>query len=481
MLGSIIAERMKSFYMGKLYPLVICALIFAGHVLGIEVFLLPVIVLIASVSFWVCDSIRPVFVPLCTFLFAFSSENSLFGTVSSDYYVTGWRIVVFVLLIFWVFISLCRFFARQRFLFKLFTRKTPLLFPLLILSVAFMLNGIKSGKWVGGNMVYAFFQVVAFLFVYVLFYHGFSDDEGADELSSYFAYVTMLISLLLIGEMLNLLLTTPGIIENGVIIKAKIVFGWGVCNNAGSYISVLIPMNFYGAYRSKHPIWYGLVGVATYLAAILTLSRNALLCSTLAFFCCFITICIIGKRRVMFRFLFLGVMISAAIVSLTYHEVISLALENYSSQGFSDSGRIDIWYNALRHFLEAPIFGNGFHAGLETGTQTAGFIPAMAHNTPIQLLYSMGIVGFLAYFFYRARSLKAFLVNPSMMKSMMGASMLVLLVGGLLDNFVFHIQPIFYYSVAMAIVYRSVKEEWSFSPILKESSSKWQISAYNRK
>ena len=112
MLGSIIAERMKSFYMGKLYPLVICALIFAGHVLGIEVFLLPVIVLIASVSFWVCDSIRPVFVPLCTFLFAFSSENSLFGTVSSDYYVTGWRIVVFVLLIFWVFISLCRFFCK---------------------------------------------------------------------------------------------------------------------------------------------------------------------------------------------------------------------------------------------------------------------------------------------------------------------------------------------------------------------------------
>ena len=64
---------------------------------------------------------------------------------------------------------------------------------------------------------------------------------------------------------------------------------------------------------------------------------------------------------------------------------------------------------------------------------------------------------------------------------MMGASMLVLLLGGLLDNFVFHIQPVFYYSVAMAIVYRSVGEEWSFSPILKESASKWQLSAYKKK
>jgi hypothetical protein len=51
---------------------------------------------------------------------------------------------------------------------------------------------------------------------------------------------------------------------------------------------------------------------------------------------------------------------------------------------------------------------------------------------------------------------------------MLGASMLVLLVGSLLDNFLFHIQPVFYYSIAMAIVYRHVDEEIPWRCLIKD-------------
>ena len=466
-------ERMNSFYMGKLYPLVICALIFAGHALGIEVFLLPVVVILGSLSFWVCDSIRPLFVPLCTFLFSFSKGNSLFGPVSSDYYVTGWRIVAFVLLIILAFVSLCAFIARHKLFTRIFTRKTPLLFSLIILSVAFMLNGAGSEKWNSGNLVYASFQVVAFLVVFVLSYHGFSDDEDAEELAEYFSYITMLFTILLALEMLLLYVVPPGVMIDGEVKKWKIVFGWGVSNNAGSYISVLIPMNFYGAYKSKHPIWYTLSAVAAYVAAILTLSRNALICSTVAFFVCFLLLCFAGKRKVLFRFMLLGIVICAVIVSLNYHTIISKALASYASQGFDDTGRFDIWLSSIKQFFEAPLFGNGFHSGLDTGNQTAGFIPAMAHNTILQLLYSMGIFGFLAYAFYRYRTVLLFVRRPSIMKTLLGGSMLILLFGGLFDNFVFHIQPVFYYSIGMAIACKSVDEDNFFVPILKELPSRW--------
>ncbi len=468
MFDPIAKERLKGFYMGKLYPLFVCAMVLVGYLLGIEVFLLPIVVLVACLSFWVCDSIRPIFAPLCTFVYAFSNKNSLFGEVSSDYYVTGWRIVALVLLAIIVLISLIAFVTRTQIFSKMTVRKTPLLIPLLLLSAAFLLNGIGSGRWVVNNLVYASFQVIAFLLVFVLFYHGFSDEESAEELGDYFSYMTLLISLLLIAEMAALYLGDPGVIENGEIMKMKIVFGWGICNNAGTYISVLIPMNFYGATRSKHPIVYVLVATATYVAAVLTMSRNALLCSSIAFLACLIGFSLFGKRRKFFAYTCLSILLAAGVAFITYNEQILTALSSYSKQGLSDSGRFKIWQEGITRFLEAPLFGNGFRGGLETGTLTATFIPAMAHNTVVQLLTGMGIFGFASYSYYRLCTLKAFFCRPSLLKTMLGASMLVLLVGSLLDNFLFHIQPVFYYSIAMAIVYRHVDEEIPWRCLIKD-------------
>ncbi len=459
MLDMILKERIKGFYMGKLYPAVICALIFLGYALSIEVFLLPVIVLAAGFSFWICDSVRPLLVPLCTFLFALSNENSMFGDIGSDYYTTGWRLVVFIMLIIFVAVSLVAFLRRIQLVQKLIRRKTPLILSLLLLSSAFMLNGSGSEKWVIGNVIYGSFQVISFLIVFVLFYHGFADYETADELGDYFSYVTVLMSLLLIGEMLLLYLTNPDLIQNGEILKEKIVFGWGISNNAGFYISVLIPMNLYRAYRSRVSIIPFLVATATWVAAILTLSRNALVWSSIAYAGCLICFMLFGKRKIFFRYAALTTLLCLGVAFLVYHEVVMTALTNYSVQGMGDSGRFKIWKLGLQKLSEAPIFGNGFHGDLVTGDKTATFIPTMAHNTLVQLLYSMGIFGFAAYFIYRIRTVFLFIKRPSMLKTMLAASILVLLGASLLDNFIFHIQPVFYYSIAMAIVCRKNNED----------------------
>ena len=452
-------SKIEYFFMGKLYPLLICAMVFLGYRYGVEVFLLPIVVVLACVALWVCDSIRPLIAPLLMFLFAFSNENSMFGDVPSDYYLTGWRIVAVAILIVFTATSLIAFLKKRRYAQSLRYCSTPLIFSLLLLSVAFLLNGVTSETWEVGNLIYGGLQVVAFLFIYVLFFHGFSDNESADELGDYFSYITMLITLLLAAEMVTLFTTVPGVVENGTILKSEIVFGWGVCNNAGLYIAVLIPMNFYGAYRSRLPIVQFIVATVAYASAVLTLSRNALLWSTLAYAFCLVCLMLFGRKKSFFRYAALALVLCSGVLFMVYHEAIMTALTNYSLQGTSDSGRYDIWRTAWERFHDQPIFGNGFHTVPLTENVTASFIPSMAHNTVLQLLFSMGIVGLGAYVIYRARTLMLFMHRPSILKTMLGASMGVLLGMSLLDNFIFHVQPLFYYSIAMVIVCKKDRED----------------------
>ena len=452
-------ERLASFFMGRGYPLLVCLLVALGFILGTEVYFIPVIVLLACLSFWVCNSIRPLAVPLCTFIYSLSNGNSLFGKESTDFYISGWRLVAMIILGVIVIVSLGAFMVRNGFFSKLRRMRMPLLAPLLILSLAFLLNGAGSETWVPTDLLYGFFQVISFLIVFVLFYHGFSDDETPEELGKYFAYMSMLMSLVLIAELVFVYTTTPGIIVKGVIDRTLIIFGWGVCNNAGVYLAMLIPMNFYGAYTSRCPAWYFTVATATYVAAVFTLSRNALLVGTLIYVLSLVTLCVFGKRKNFFRTCAGILILSVLVVVAVYYDVLSTALKDYYDRGFGDEARLDIWDDGLKNFLTAPLFGKGFHGFPKFGTVNAEFIPQMAHNTVVQLLSGMGIAGLLAYGYYRIKTVVLFVKRPSIMKTMLAYGALVLLLESLLDNFLFHIHPVFHYSIALAIAARASDSE----------------------
>ncbi len=455
--------------MGRLYPAIVCAFVLFGFIYSKEQIFIPIIVLMACLAFWVCRSVKPLITPLCTFIYSLSNNNAIFGDEASNFYFTGWRMVALVLLAIFAAVSIVAFVVRSGIISKLLVKKTPLLFPLILLSASFLSSGLLSDRWVVIDLLYGSFQVLSFLVVYVLFYHGFSDDEGAVDLGDYFSYVTLLMSLVLIVEMVWLYTSGDGVVSaDGKIVKALIVFGWGSCNNAGVYLAMLIPMNFYGAYRSRLPIVYFLAAAATYVCAVLTLSRNALLCATIVYISCLVGFAIYGRSRhkKFFAYGAVAIALCVCVVYVIYREPLLLALNSYAEQGVSDSGRFEIWQNSFLAFLENPIFGNGFYQGLITGNVNATFIPSMAHNTVFQLLSGMGIVGFLFYAIYRISSLRAFFVRPDLMKTMLGAAMLVLLFESMFDNFIFQIHPVFYYSIAMAIVYRRHNEVISWRPLI---------------
>ena len=446
-------EKMRSFFMGRTYPLIVGALVLIGSISGLEYFLNFIVTALVVTSLVVSDSVKPLLMPLCTYVFQISLPHAPKYPTYSDYYITGWRLPVSIVIIASVVFAVVFFIVKNKIYKRVGIKNNPILIPLAVLSLAFLTNGILGGAWVSGNLLYALINIGVFAFVFLIIYHGFSEEEETGELVSYVTYLTLLISFILIGELGHLFLTSDSIFIDGSINKVGVALGWGIWNLVGVSISMLIPMLFYGAMTEKYPWLYFGAATASYIASVLTMSRNALVFATLAYGACVIISCFVGKNKRVFRvILATGIALVIIAVILLFGKIRAV-LGDYFERGFSDNGRYALWRAAFDNFLSAPVFGKGF-LGFDVDTSVFGPLPKQAHNTIFQLLSATGLFGFFAYAYYRFKTAVAVVRRPSLKKTMMALGILVILGGSLLDNFVFNIYPMFYYNVLLALIIR---------------------------
>jgi O-antigen ligase len=261
-----------------------------------------------------------------------------------------------------------------------------------------------------------------------------------------------------------------GVLVNGVLDRGKIVTGYGVCTLIGFHISTLIPVNFYGFMRGKMPALSLATAILVWIASIATTSRNAAIFSTIYFIFCLVYSMIEGERvreariigaslggiflllAAFFGFYYINPNLapSGAIGSLVNN--VNGVIRQYVERGMDSSGRTDIWKNCIQIFKENPIFGTGFF-GMQVSPQFVPeeFIPEYAHNTFFELIGATGIVGTLAYGFYRIATIKHLFDKFSLERFMLILGASVLAVESLLDNYVFQVYTTFYYVIAFAI------------------------------
>ncbi len=449
--------KTEDFFQGKLYPAIICLLVAIAQIFALEHIIIPIIVTLAAFSLLSCNSVKPILAPLCAFLFSLSRENSVIGENGSNYYFTGWRLIALIALALFLAFSLVSFFIRTEFFRKMKERGTYGLVPLLLLCAAFIINGVGTEYWHYADILFGSMQIISFLLIYILFYHGLSDDEDTRDVAEHFAYVCALITLVIFAELMAVYITNDVIID-GFIKRENILFGWGACNTVGCVV-ILIPMNFYAAYTAKrHSYIYFITGTLAYLTAILSISRSALLVGTVIYVLSLTLFCMVGDKKRLFRFGTLIVIITVALVLILFNKEIATAFKSYIDRGFNDSGRFEIWKKAWNNFLINPVFGNGFHADLLYEVPMVSFIPMMAHNTIMQIFFSMGIFGVISYAMHRIACIIPFIKKPSVMKFSCGLLMFALILLGIFDNFMFHIYTVFFYSIAIALVQRATAE-----------------------
>ena len=321
-----IKSKLYDFFMGKWYPIVVAVIVTMSHLTGLDMYFAIINVLLAVGALCVCDSVRPLFIVVATFTFQVSEKHSPAAPVFSDYYFTGWRIYAIVVLAVLVVFGLVFFIVRNKTLKKLSLRKTRLLIPILALSAAFLLNGVGSDNWSLEGFGFGASQLIIYLVLYLFFYLGLSEKDGEDELVDYVTYISLVVALALLAQVVYQFIF-GGVISGGQIDRSKLNLGWVACNPLGCLFVTLIPVMFYGAIKKKYGWIYFITAILTYLGAVATCSRNSLIFGTLTFGVCFIIACVKGgKRRVYFASALVLCILGALAAFTVFYDKIAIIL-----------------------------------------------------------------------------------------------------------------------------------------------------------
>lgn len=440
------------------------------HVFSLE-FIFYVLVCIYSilVIFFANDfaSMMPLFV-LC-YLVPSKKNNPGITETSVFYGATGNAILIMAMLV--AVLALLRIiFDKNMGIKKLFLQKRSLISGMLALGLAYMLCGIgRPGYWdIFGNNIAC--GLIQFASIFVLYFIFTATTEWKKIPKGYFAWIGIAMGLLVSAEVLNVYIIN-NVVRDGSIERWFIVTGWGHYNNIGAILSMAIPFAFYMCCKSKHNYIFLSIAVLFMIFLLLSCSRGSIVCGILIFGISFLITFFRADNKKVFRIATLVYVLIGIILLIVLKDWILTLFKNVpniinqETNNFNDSERFEVYKKGLQAFVNLPIFGQSFfpygYAPYEFSVVNSlnRFFPPRWHNTIVQILSACGIVGMVAYVLHRYQTIKLFVKAPSIEKTFIGLSILVLLLMSLLDCHFFNMGPTLIYSMALAFAEKIHSED----------------------
>ena len=448
-----IINRINSFLTTPCYIALVMLLTALANLLELEIAMYSWIALVAVYVCLLGKDLLPL-MPLFISGYVIPSRNntpgrnpeSVFYGASGDYIcflaaVIGAALIVHVI--------------RER---KKITKTKPqLLLGMMALSAAYMLSGIGSNHYINvweRNVLHALLQSAAILIPYLLFCIFVDWDKVC---GNYFAWIGVCVGVLLCIEIVGIYCTQEVIVD-GVVLRDQIYTGWGMYNNMGGLLAMMIPCAFCLAtiYRK---VWIGVVAGSAFLGGVLlTCSRSSILTAGLAYCVCgFLMFRYVGNRRKNTIVLIIG-SVAILLTIILFREQFMGLFHVLMNLGLKLNNRDIIYREGIAKFLQSPILGNSFYCtgfkpdAWSTLESFHNIIPPRWHNTVLQMLVCCGVVGIFAYLFHRLQTVKLFLCRASSENVFIACSIMVLLIGSMFDCHFFNIGPVLYYSMALSFV-----------------------------
>ena len=446
-----IRERIASFLSTPWYIIAVAVLSLAAHICSAELVAYTALTAVAVfVGFWGND-ILPL-TPL--FLFCYILPSAANNPGRNEASVFSGRQGIWVLALGILIVgSMAAFVIRNRKQF--FSGKRKLLPGMLVLCGAYLLSGIGSAAYptfLKQNLLYCLLQCACLVIPYLLLTGGVRWEEARKD---YLGWIGVCGGLFLLLQLLWCY-AVGGVIQNGAIVRTKIYTGWGMYNNIGAMMGMMLPFMFSLALSHKKD-FLGLFGSAVLLCGILlTCSRASILAGGLCFCICLVLMVRYAKSRKLCSIVLLSLGALFLLGCVLIREKLLQLFSDLIRRGLDPTTRDEIYVKGWQLFLEAPILGNSFFSpgyvpwDFSTVESFSALIPPRWCNTVIQLLVSTGIVGLLAYLFHRVQTLWFFFKHRSRENSFLVCSILVLLITSLLDCHFFNLGPVLFYSATLA-------------------------------
>ena len=455
-----LSDQINRFLATPQYVVLVAALALFSNMFCLE---LPVYTVFTALCVYIClwgyDLLPMLPLVLCSYI-APSVQNNPGRNDSSVFSgITGIYIAVLGGLI---AISCAYRVIRDRKNF--FGRKYKLLPGMLLLSVTYLLSGIGSrdyGENLSRNLFFAFLQGVSVCLPYLLFSGGVNWKKVRKD---YFSWIGLSMGGALLFQIFWIYLTADVIVD-GVINRDRIYTGWGIHNNLGGMLAMMIPFAFYLATKYRKG-WIGTVIASVFLlGTILSCSRNAMLTGSAIYFIGNVLMLYYARNRKGNTIAALACMCVAAVTVILFHQQLLYLFSALISIGLDPNSRDSIYIQGMQLFFKYPAFGGSFFStefspwGWSTTEAFTAFFPPRWHNTLVQMLASCGIVGFVAYLLHRIQSFHLILYKHNKEKTFIGCSILALLVCSLFDCHFFNIGPTLFYSAALAFCENCHKTE----------------------
>ena len=273
--------------------------------------------------------------------------------------------------------------------------------PLVLFAIAILLGGIGSrfetnstGKPLGCILL----AVLPLLFSVMML--NYIDREKS--VTTYIAKAGVYFGLLVVLELTLYYKLNWQIMQEDVYHVPHL--GWAVSNSVAAILLMTFPMGFYLFYKAKNKILsfvYLFLGTIEYFAVFPTTSRGALIFGTIEFITALlVTLFVVkGKKRLGY---IIAVGVSFIFLIILYFSIkqeIIAWLKYIFHDGMDDSGRFELYREAIACFFEYPIFGVGLgYIGRMPLIDSTGIY--QFHDTLLQMLACLGIVGLLAYLYY---------------------------------------------------------------------------------
>lgn len=447
-----VIDKLNSFLATPQYVMLIMLLAAASNLFALE---LGVYTVFAGIIVYVCLfgqdllPLMPVFV--CCYLAPSVANNPGHNDESIFFPAHGgiWLIVLAVLMVIAAVIRVVR--DREAF----FRRRYALLPGLLALLGAYLLSGIGSAAYPAAfpeNTVFALIQGGSFLIPYFLLSGGVDWKRTRKD---YFAWVGFGSGCLLLLQILWIYLTNHVIID-GIIHRGQIYTGWGMHNNLGGMLAMMIPFAFYLATKYRRG-WIGTVAGSAFLVGVLlTCSRTSIVAGTAIYLMCVFLMLYYARNRRHNTIALVSVIIVVLLILVLFHRFLLRLFSDLLRIGLDPSSRDIIFQEGLALFRQAPLFGSSFFSpgytpwDWSTVEAFSAFFPPRWHNTVVQLLASCGIAGLLAYLYHRFQTVRLFLRRRSKETVFISCSVAVLLICSLFDCHLFNVGPALFYAMALA-------------------------------
>ncbi len=433
-----IGAQVRAFFDGGIFPVALGALVFLFYAVKLPVVALAICFACAAYVCFFGRDTRPALAAMLLAMLSFRYKDC------PKQYETPFAIAVYAVLGGALLAAMAYRLIKRRVAW----RKKSGTWSTALFCGALLVGGVGSSHYSLGNFAYAIGFSSAAMGTYLFF--ALTMEKRGDNLL-YLARVLAVSALLICAQFLLLYLRVVDL--DGGSWKGKLILGWTIGNMAADMLVFTLPAVFYLVYEEKYGYLYWGVIFAVFVTVYFSLCRNALIWGVLTVFTGALVNCLVGRNKKYNRYAVVGGGVVLATLAIFLYSTGNHEkwIRYYAETGFSDNGRFQLWEAYARLFAQSPLNGVGF----KSYSPYEGVI-LMAHNTPLQMLASSGIIGLAGYLTHRVQTISLVVEKPTPERLFFGGCILLSVLLTVVSSTFFHIYFIVYYVIVLLTLEKSL-------------------------